>query len=334
MKAQHWEDLSRAVRASVESPLDELIFLRKEASPIYHPPRGAKLLRYDKESDILTSLAYKTASRFNPEAKPFVPLVQQASVLIPEEGVSDDESVVEEPVNESVQDVEIEVSPIDPSVHRTEKEIAATKSLQSLYRRRLDVMSKANSEVARIRSLMYVKSRIENDKLDVSRHYRHMFLGPLPHVLTALQGCEMGIQRTKKDYKKRLLNAKNFNVDQENELMTTCKYVPSVSHCLRPLLSLPLHSRLRKTWDRLWKDVEPSSELHRRGPSSEPDLKQRVEEINDFFQEVVSAKISDLEEFAWDLEIGYKGIARVAHSPRPTSKVAKRPSLNTEDLDQ
>jgi hypothetical protein len=76
--------------------------------------------------------------------------------------------------------------------------------------------------------------------------------------------------------------------------------------------------------------VEPSSGLHRHGSCS--NLKQLVEEINVFFQEV-SATISGLEEFAGDLQLGYKGIVRVAPPPQPTGKALEKPSLNTEDLD-
>jgi hypothetical protein len=228
VKAQQWQDLVRAIRSSANSHLDELILIRRnDDNPALHRPlRGLKLLCYDTESDILASAAYKNASKFNPEAKPFVPSMQQASVPTPEE-VSDDESIVDEPLNETVQDVEIEVSPIDPSVYRTENEINAIERLQRLYRRRLAIKSKVNSEVDRIRSLMYAESQIESNKLEVSRDYRHVFLGPLPHVLTALQGCQKGIHKTKIEFKKRLRNGKkNFNIDREDELITACKYVP------------------------------------------------------------------------------------------------------------
>lgn len=86
---------------------------------------------------------------------------------------------------------------------------------------------------------------------------------------------------------------------------------------------------MRNTSVRLWKTLEPTSDLHRHGSWLE--LKQRVEEVRDFFQETL-AVTSGLAEFSWDMEVGYKGIVQVA-LPRHMAKTTKKPSLNTEDLD-
>ena len=316
----------------MDSPIDELVVMQKtEKIPTnFHLPRGLKLQRYNAESDILTALAYKDVSKFNPEAAPFVLSTRHVSLPIPEEGMSDDGSdgsEVDESPNETVQDVK--VSPNDPSVHVTEEEIKAAKDIHSWYRRRLAIKSKARSEIVQIRSLMYAKSQTQIDKLGVPRHYRHMFLGPLPHILTALNGCQIAIQKAKKDYKKRLLNAKPFKVDKENELMTTCKYVLTVLRSLAPYNDATC-SHLQQTQKRLWKTVEPTSQFHYRGSCL--DLKERVEDINDLFGKI-SRNISSLAEFAWDLEVGCKGIVQAAAPPRPTVKTVGKPSLNTEDLD-
>ena len=202
---------------------------KKARSPaIYHPPRAFKLLRYDHESDISTALAYKDTSKFNPEAVPFVPSVvaQQALVHNPDEGTSDEESVVDEPLNQAIP--HIEVRPNDPSVHTTEAEINAAKVFLHCYRRRLAAKSVVSTGISQVREVICAKSLSEINKLGVSRQYRHMFLGPLPHVLTALKGCEIAIQKTKRQYKKRLLNGKNINLEREHELVTICKYVQAV----------------------------------------------------------------------------------------------------------
>jgi hypothetical protein len=199
---------------------------------IYHPPRGVKVLRYHIESDIPTDAAYKTTSKFNPEAVPFVPslVAQPASPHIPEEDISADEaSDVGSEVDESLTEtVHVEVGPNDPSVHRTAAEVDAVKVFQKWYRRRLAAKSKVTPVISQIRSQMYFKSLTQSDKLGVSPQYRHMFLGPLPHTLTALQGCGTAIQKAKRAYQKRLLSDKSFNLDRENELVTICKYVPAV----------------------------------------------------------------------------------------------------------
>ncbi|KAF8491287.1 hypothetical protein JB92DRAFT_2753228 [Gautieria morchelliformis] len=318
VKAEQWKDLARALRSSSPSPLDELIVMRKNGMmpTTYHPPRGIKMLRYDIESDIPTNAAYKNTSKFNPEAAPFVPsLAQPASVHIPEEDLpaeepSDAGSEVDESLNETVH---VEVVPNDPSVHRTVAEVDAAKVFQKWYRRRLAFKSKLTTVISQFRSQMFIKSLTQSDKLDVSLQYRLMFLGPLPHILTALHGCGTAVQKTKSASLKRLLSDKSFNLERENELVTIC-------------------NRLRNKKNSLWKDVEPTSGLHRHGSSS--DLKERVEEINKLFQDA-SRVTPDLEELARELEVGYKGIVRVAAPPRPrpTARNVQRPSLNTEDLD-
>jgi len=70
--------------------------------------------------------------------------------------------------------------------------------------------------------------------------------------------------------------------------------------------------------------------LHREG--SVDKLRQYVEGVKEMFEGTL-AVAPGVREFVWDMEMGYKGIVQVASPPRPTLKSAKRPSLNTEDLD-
>jgi hypothetical protein len=90
------------------------------------------------------------------------------------------------------------------------------------------------------------------------------------------------------------------------------------------------HSDLYKRHALLWKDLKPTSELHREGSLDK--LKQRVEAVNFLVKDAMTTA-SDLREFQWDMEIGHKGIVRVAPPQRPTAKTSERPSLNTEDID-
>lgn len=194
------------------------------SSAIYRPPGTFKLLRYHDESDISSAAKHKN-SKLNPGAIPFVPstVAQQTLLPISDEGSSDEGSVEDEPLNQAIP--HIEVGPIDPSIHTTEKDVDAAKVFQRWYRRRLAVKSMARTRISQIREMLYTNSLSEINKLDVSRQYCYMFLGPLPHVLTALKGCDSIIQKTKRQCNKRLLNPKSTDLERLVEFVTICKYV-------------------------------------------------------------------------------------------------------------
>ncbi|KAF8588487.1 hypothetical protein K439DRAFT_1335105 [Ramaria rubella] len=314
IKAREWKDLSQAVRSSTDSPLDELIVLvsqHDKSLTTFHPPRGVNVLRYKHESDILVFAAYQKTIKFNPEATPFVPKSQQVATSLPdvepEEDLELDEPAADEALQGEVQ--EVAIVPVDLSIPRTEAEIDAARSIQIWYRRRIAVKSKVKSSSDEARSQFYTTLQSEAQKLEVSKCYRHMLLGPLPHVLIALHECIQKLSQAKKDFTGRLLGAKHPDFDKENELIT-------------------VFNKLRKVCIRIQKDVQPTSTFHHRGSCEE--LKQRVDEIKRTFEETLK-ELPTLSELKWDMEMGYKGI--VQDFAPPTAKTPKRPSLNTDDLD-
>ena len=72
----------------------------------------------------------------------------------------------------------------------------------------------------------------------------------------------------------------------------------------------------------------PTSALHRQGSLDK--LKKGVEEVNTLIKDALNIT-QVMQQFVWDMEIGYKGIVRIA-PPLLTAKMLKKPSLNTEDI--
>jgi len=70
--------------------------------------------------------------------------------------------------------------------------------------------------------------------------------------------------------------------------------------------------------------------LHNEGSLDK--LRKRVQEVNDLFQDTLTVA-PEIRKYVWDMELGYKGIVRVAPPPRQMPKTQKKPSLNTEDID-
>ena len=200
-----------------------MIFLGKNDNipNIYQPPVGQKLIRFNVKSDILPALTYVTTSKFNPEAKPFIPAaVQHGGTPALDAETFGDELAMDESFNDEMKD--IEVAPNDLSIQRTQAEVDAVRFIQAWYRRQLVIASVSKTGASEARSRIHANCQAEVDKFQISRPYRHMFLGPLPHVLAALEGCKQTITQAKKAAVKRMLRPGHMHLDETNERITQC----------------------------------------------------------------------------------------------------------------
>ncbi|KIJ45080.1 hypothetical protein M422DRAFT_207261 [Sphaerobolus stellatus SS14] len=301
--ARNWDDATRALRSSVDSPTDELVQLcRADAIPPI-PPKGVRIVSFKAETQILPALAYAPIIQLDPEAVAFIPKGLQTLEEEGDEGDENDPSATLE---------EAQVVPKDRSIPITQGEFDAANVIHTWYIRQRDRKNK-KSRISAFAANFYAQCCTEVSKVVKCSRYRMMYLGPLPHALAALHGCGEAINKAKKRHNKSMLGKESMDVERISDMLT-------------------IYSKLRKEHLRLSKELKPDSKLHEKGSVIE--LAEKVQAVKDLLED--AEKVLYLDNFKEDMDIGYKGITQPkgppSSSPVKTMRRPSLPSLNTEDL--
>lgn len=247
VNAQHWDQLTRALRNSMrETSLDEMVKvhdLRQATAPL-RPEPGVRLVLYSNEGDIPSLVCAHSA------AGPSLISSSELNFLLPDAGtqvVQTPGDATDPPIDAEQTDIEsddqdhdLEVDgylPTDmqasmPSampqaleiIAPSEDELHAASVIQQAYkrillRRRRD-MTKAGMSAARRRFFSICFDQSQEMTWKQNSYYRLLFLGPLPHILLCLDVAQAAILSQKKATKTGLLNNKHEELDELGAKLT------------------------------------------------------------------------------------------------------------------
>jgi len=206
------------MRQSLDSPLDDLVALYRATEVPPNPPRGIRIVQYKFETDILPTLEYGPTVKFNPEAAPFIPksLQQKPEQTAEEEEEPDEESGS---IQQFVPDEDSKDVPNDRSVQLTQHELEAAEAIWEWYRNshaRKNQKAVVSADTARFHSECVAQATT----MEMTRRYRMMYLGPLPHVLAVVYRLGQMILKEKKRHNKAHLQS---DVEQFTDLSTKYK---------------------------------------------------------------------------------------------------------------
>ena len=107
----------------------------------------------------------------------------------------------------------------------SEEQLAAAKTIQLAYHHLLQRRKKGNeSDLAVKRNRFFLECWNTSEKIQWHRRrYRHLFLGPLPHLLLCLEKANTHAFHMKKRIKKRINNVQHRELDEARTKMTEIK---------------------------------------------------------------------------------------------------------------
>ncbi|GJE94213.1 hypothetical protein PsYK624_103810 [Phanerochaete sordida] len=331
VKASGWDDLVRAMRNTAEteaSDFDHLAQL-KDASKLngpVHPIRGIRAVVYGNPADIVPLVngakieaAPQAKSNLRADAAPFVParfLKADVAAEEDEDEGEDDDHVEDSSAQEedagidhtidldaaarTVDAAHIEQVAAPPS----EEEIAAAKCFASTYRRllsRRQGVPKKGLPAARARWFLTCQELSQK----LSRSYRVLYLGPLPHALVCVEKINAYAINNKKTAHLRTQLA---GQDAYEKVMAEVDDAIRLTRKVKPLKTL----------------LEPISKLHAEEKFEE--LRQGIVRLQELS---ACVPVTVAQEWAWDLQMAIKGIVQ----PRAPPKRKAKPELVIEDDD-
>ena len=145
------------------------------------------------------------------------------------EGNRGNAAQIEEPetfCSESSEEAEIFVTEQQEKIVTfSEEQLAAAKTIQLAYHHLLQRRKKGNeSDLAVKRNRFFLECWNTSEKIQWQRRqYRHLFLGPLPHLLLCLEKANTHAFHMKKRIKKRINNVQHRELDEAWTKMTEVK---------------------------------------------------------------------------------------------------------------
>lgn len=230
--APTWPDIVSAMTQSAFDMKDELIALRDDRAgelPLAHhlgirqtDVQNSEDLDQVFGADIFTKsiLLYGTSTTV--DQNPGDP-GQAVHTDVPETFV----------FSSSQDDTEVLVQPIDVTEHEEEiatfnkAQLAAAEVFQLAYHRLLLRRGKEDEgplAIKRNRLFLECLSAAERIQWE-RRHYRYLFLGPLPHLLLCLEKANNHAYNVKNRLKKRINTAHHRDLDEARAKMTEIKWV-------------------------------------------------------------------------------------------------------------
>ncbi|TFY57544.1 hypothetical protein EVJ58_g6956 [Rhodofomes roseus] len=318
--APYWDTLARDVRQCVAgSTMDEMIQIH-EAKLTNHsqPFPGMRRIIYNELADIPILLASGATSlpksTLRVDAAPFVPS-QSFLTQANSEGYHDSTDA-HDAIHEEVDEEEIALAIRDDNVlssQPTEDEIQAADVIRKAY---LQHRSRAKQRAAtQPKPLEGIRVRITNSYRTAAmsmewpyRYYRMLFLGPIPHAFFCLERARHHMHETKRQAKRRLVDAIHLELEEVDGKLTTC-------------------SQQIKEVTRLINALKPDAELHKRRDLEE--LKVRIREVQALAEKLPKGAATEWEH---DLELAVKAIVTPS---RPSAPLASKPKpiLNMDDDD-
>lgn len=325
--ARNWNQLAQAVHHSTtESSLDELIQLYDDGKKLgrYKAPQGVRRVFFKTIEDVPRLLSDASTPSFlsslRPDAPTFVPRARQNATPDDTKDQRDKpgefEVDIEEPdvehmdvlspnnVVESIASTALSVEHKPPSA----EQIHAARVFQVAYRKAMSRRRKMVKTAAEAsRASLFDACLAESRTMEwPHNYYRLLFLGPLPHVLVCISGVQSYVVAAKEKAKKRWSRASHQELEDIGKRRTE------------------LNGIFRDA-QRLYKALQPQSELHRRRDLTE--LKTRVLEVEMLHGRVPPGACRDVRE---DLDLALKAIVAV----KQPIKAKPKPELCMDDDDE
>ncbi|KAH9919768.1 uncharacterized protein BXZ73DRAFT_104876 [Epithele typhae] len=320
ISAKKWDKLARLARQSAaDSKLDEMIQLHHSMKPIYKPPiPGVRRIIYNKLEDIQwllkTDGSGAQTTGLRADALPFVPVNAPTPAVEPsaseEDGVAEgeDDAVDEEVTEGPDQAVDVDAITKDIAAEQkrtaaaapTAQEISAANKIASAYQRylartRVPKLSKARRRWQRIFDKYAAHARTVQWP---HAHYRMLFLGPVPHLASAVEMMKYYLYETRIQLRKKLNIAKHLELETMGSTLTQM-------------------NTLFKRSDRLHKDLAPTAAVHQERDIEK--LKSLVLEA-----EELARALPPTAECEKDMKLATRGIVAVPQPP----KAPPKPQLN------
>jgi hypothetical protein len=117
--------------------------------------------------------------------------------------------------------------PDDSVFAHSNDQIVAACAIQAMYRRHVLRRESVRKALSEARSRFFIDCWVESEKMEwPHRHYRLLFLGPLPHLLLCLERANTSAFDFKMKVKRRLTMAKHTELEDVQMKMTEAKWVP------------------------------------------------------------------------------------------------------------
>ncbi|KAH9919767.1 uncharacterized protein BXZ73DRAFT_104875 [Epithele typhae] len=325
--AKNWDRLARLVRHSAaDSSFDEMIQLHHTATPITSPPLpGVRRIVYGDLEDLPWFLQRVVLEPQPPNPRvdtlPSIPATTPADASNPdgpdgaeaaaepeanEEEIAAPDETGEAPDEHDVETIAQAIAAEDraPAVSMapTAQEVDAAAKIASAYRRhmarsRVPKLSKARQRWQRI----FDKYAAHARTVDWPRaHYRMLFLGPVPHLASAVETMKDHLYETRSTLRKKLNIAKHLELETMGSTLTRM-------------------NALFKTSDRLHKDLAPTAVVHQERDIAK--LKALALAVEELMQSLPASATQECEK---DMRLAMRGIVAV---PKPPKKPTK-PELN------
>lgn len=206
---------------------------------------GVRRVVYNRVEDLpyllKTDATGSAAGGLRAEALPFVParLPASSSELEGEDGPSEEPAeetrlVEDEDVLEQAVDMEnlaqaIAAEQANVAAAMTPQEVAAATTIASAYQRyvaRLRSRKKYPSEETRRR--IFASFFTQSQTMEwPHRYYRMLFLGPIPHLLIAVEGMKNHLHEARSVARQRFNIVKHLELENVQSSLTQLKWVPS-----------------------------------------------------------------------------------------------------------
>ncbi|EIN13315.1 hypothetical protein PUNSTDRAFT_139896 [Punctularia strigosozonata HHB-11173 SS5] len=329
--ARDWSGLARVIRQIPLTPLDGLVQLYHASRSVAGdpPPRNVRRVIYSAIVEIPQLLTLTTDSgtgtTLRGEAAPFVSNSESVRAMLQKiqadeqkaQGISDDKHDADDEQDLSPDEPEVDAeaiatqlsddAPADALVEGpSDKELEYVRIVQAIYRRKLRHRQHAPDANDQARSTFYSRCLEQSRKMDWQyTHYRHLFLGPLPHVLVYLKKVQSWAENAK-----RRIKAKTGKSHKEYDDLFDRQ---------------TLMNNYRKTAQRLQDALRPEAAFHLQRDSEQ--LKALVKEV-EALAKSLPANSTSLVEVEDDLAIAVKGIVT---PPKPPPAKPEKPDVQIDD---
>ncbi|KAH9921295.1 uncharacterized protein B0H18DRAFT_880310 [Fomitopsis serialis] len=306
-----WDNLAWEVRQCLAgSSMDEMIQIHEAGKSTHHSQLlpGVRRIVYNKLDEIPILLASGATSlpksTLRVDAAPFVPSQMQK----PQPASAFDDADAPEEVNEEDVAFEIRDDHVASSQPSEDEIKAADVIRKSFLHHRSRVQQRTTTK-----PLDAIRERIMNSYRTAAmnmewphRYYRMLFLGPIPHAFFCLERVRHHMHETKRQAKRRLVDAIHQELEEVDGRLTKC-------------------SQQIKEVTRLINALKPDAELHKKRDLD--GLRARIGEVQILAESLPKGAALEWEE---DLELAVKGIVKPHPPPAPPAKKPK-PTLNLDD---
>ncbi|EPQ61193.1 hypothetical protein GLOTRDRAFT_135727 [Gloeophyllum trabeum ATCC 11539] len=297
--ARSWSDLALALRYPSRAGAtgqDELIQMHdlKKVSIVPRDPSNVRRVPFKTIKDIPYLITVGSHSK----------KARTSGVSLDTTGTSDQELSLSLP-REDIQPDHIEESAEDhigtdsavPVLLHSEEQMRAAQIIQSSYRRfQRRQRSRSHPGLQGIRLRFWEECCKYSESIpETNRRYRHLYLGPLVHILVCLELVHSFASISKEKAKKKWKEAQHEDLEDAGELLT------KINKLLKEAIGLQ-------------KLLQPSSGFHNARDSN--NLAAQASKLDRLVHDIALLPSNITHQIRLDLELGLKGFAQAKHQPK------------------